>query len=134
MTLDVHSARVNNVGPYYGTAMYSKVPFLPGYPYSHNINGIELTIIKITSHPDLTIVTIYRSPQISIHQLCTALTEILQPHLQFGVLRIFGTLMEWNRRQSHDCSGLFCKLLHLLFGVRTQDFRNTNGMEQKTVT
>ena len=25
-------------------------------------------------------------------------------HLLFGVLRIFGTLMEWNRRQSHDCS------------------------------
>jgi hypothetical protein len=28
-------------------------------------------------------------------------------HLLFGVLRILGTLMEWNRRQSHDCSELF---------------------------
>jgi hypothetical protein len=28
-------------------------------------------------------------------------------HLLFGVLRIFGTLMEWNRRESHDCSELF---------------------------
>jgi hypothetical protein len=28
-------------------------------------------------------------------------------HLLFGVLRIFGTLMAWNRRQSHDCSELF---------------------------
>jgi hypothetical protein len=25
-------------------------------------------------------------------------------HLLFGVLRIFGTVMEWNRRESHDCS------------------------------
>ena len=25
-------------------------------------------------------------------------------HLLFGVLQIFGTLMEWNRRESHDCS------------------------------
>jgi hypothetical protein len=25
-------------------------------------------------------------------------------HLIFGELRIFLTLMEWNRRQSHDCS------------------------------
>jgi hypothetical protein len=28
-------------------------------------------------------------------------------HLLFGVLRNFGTLMEWNRKQSHDCSELF---------------------------
>jgi hypothetical protein len=28
-------------------------------------------------------------------------------HLLFGVLWIFGTLMEWNRRESHDCSELF---------------------------
>ena len=28
-------------------------------------------------------------------------------HLLFGVLWIFGTLMEWNRTRSHDCSELF---------------------------
>jgi hypothetical protein len=28
-------------------------------------------------------------------------------YLLFGLLRIFGTLMAWNRRQSHDCSELF---------------------------
>ena len=36
-------------------------------------------------------------------------------HLLFGVLRIFRTLMEWNRTISHDCTELFWKLLHLLF-------------------
>ncbi|CAB4024475.1 Hypothetical predicted protein, partial [Paramuricea clavata] len=41
------------------------------------INGIEFTIFKALSHPDLTIVTIYRSPQISVRHLCVALTEIL---------------------------------------------------------
>jgi hypothetical protein len=25
-------------------------------------------------------------------------------HLLFGVFRILGTLMEWKRRESHDCS------------------------------
>jgi hypothetical protein len=28
-------------------------------------------------------------------------------HLLFGVLRISGTLMEWNRRNSQDCPELF---------------------------
>ena len=33
--------------PYGGTAVYSKIPYLTGYPCCNNIHGIELTIIKI---------------------------------------------------------------------------------------
>ena len=41
--------------PYGGTAVYSKIPCLPGYPCCNNIHGIEITVIKITSLADWTI-------------------------------------------------------------------------------
>ena len=34
--------------PYGGTALYSRVDFIPGYPHAHNINDIEITIMKLT--------------------------------------------------------------------------------------
>lgn len=55
--LDVFSTR-----PYGGTAVYSKIPFLPGYPVCNNTGGVEITIIKVTTVPHITIVGIYRSP------------------------------------------------------------------------
>ena len=45
---DSHSC-VNNGRPYYGTAVYSRVPLVAGYPYSHNINSIEFTMIKVST-------------------------------------------------------------------------------------
>ena len=56
--------------PYGGTAVYSKIPYLPGYPYCNNIHGIEITVIKITGLPDWTIIGIYRSPKVPVRQLC----------------------------------------------------------------
>ena len=38
--------------PYGGTAVYSKIPYLTGYPCCNNIHGMELTIIKIISPVD----------------------------------------------------------------------------------
>ena len=35
------------VRPHGGTAVYSKIPYLPGYPYCHNIHGIANTVIKV---------------------------------------------------------------------------------------
>ena len=35
----------SNGRPYGGTAVYSKVSFVEGYPYRCNINGIEITVI-----------------------------------------------------------------------------------------
>ena len=54
----------NGGRPFGGTAVYSRVPYVSGYPYSHNINAIEFTIIKITTHPNLTIIGVYQSPKI----------------------------------------------------------------------
>ena len=56
-----------------GTAINSRVPFVDGYPHAHNINGIELTIIKTISHPNLTIIALYRSPDVALSRLLSAL-------------------------------------------------------------
>ena len=67
----------NGRRPYGGTAVYSRVPFVPGYPHSHNVNGIEFTIIKISNLPNLTIIGVYRSPKVPISQLCSASREVV---------------------------------------------------------
>ena len=89
--------------PYGGTAVYSKIPYLPGYPCCNNIHGIELTIIKITSLVDWTIVGIYRSPKVPVRQLCQAIAETLNsitPHDNVIILGDFNInwLVETERR------------------------------------
>ena len=69
--------RNDNRRPYHGTAVYSKIPFVQGYPYSHNINGIEFTVIKVINHEDLTMIGVYRSPHVSLTHLCSALHDIV---------------------------------------------------------
>ena len=63
--------------PYGGTAVYSRVDFIPGYPYAHNINSIEITTTKVMILPHVTIIGVYRSPRIPVQQLCHALNEAL---------------------------------------------------------
>ena len=63
--------------PFGGMAVFSRVEFLPGYPCCHNINGIEITIMKAMILPHVTIIGIYRSPRIPVQQLCAALDEVL---------------------------------------------------------
>ena len=63
--------------PYGGTAVYSKIPYLTGYPCCNNIHGIELTLIKISTLVDWTIIGIYRSPKVPVRQLCQAIGETL---------------------------------------------------------
>ena len=36
--------------PYGGTAVYSRIPFLPGYPFCSNSNGVEITILKLINY------------------------------------------------------------------------------------
>ena len=66
------------VRPFGGTAVYSKIPFFPGYPYLHNISGIEITVIKVRTHENWTILGIYRSPMVSVRQLFEAISEVLK--------------------------------------------------------
>ena len=63
--------------PYGGTAVYSRVPFLKGYPCRRNINGIEFTVIKITTRQELTIIGVYHSPRIASSLLCSALIDVI---------------------------------------------------------
>ena len=62
--------------PYGGTAVYSRIPLVDGYPRARNINGIELTQIKTRDRLDLIIFGIYRSPNIPISHLLDALRSI----------------------------------------------------------
>ena len=66
-----------NERPYGGTAVYTRIPLVDGYPYSRNIDGIEFTIIKIEDRPDLAVVGTYRSPKIAISRLLAALRTVL---------------------------------------------------------
>ena len=61
---DGHMTNHNNGRPYGGTAVYSKIPFANGYPYSHNSSGIEFTVIKLADKQELTTIGVYRSQKI----------------------------------------------------------------------
>ncbi len=64
--------------PFGGMAVFSRVEFLPGYPRYHNVNGIEMTMMKVMILPHVTIIGIYRSPRIPVQQLYAALNEVLK--------------------------------------------------------
>ena len=66
-----------NTRPYGGTAVYSKISFIPGYPVCMNTNGVEITIVKLEKIPQITIIGVYRSPRVPVRQMCLALTELL---------------------------------------------------------
>ena len=62
--------------PYGGTAVYSRIPLIDGYPRARIINGVEFTVIKTNDRPDLAIIGLYRSPQIALSRLLDALRII----------------------------------------------------------
>ena len=67
----------NNLRPYGGTAVYSRVDYYPGYPYSCNSHGIEITAIRLMTAPHIHIFGKYRSPSVRIVQMCSALSNVL---------------------------------------------------------
>ena len=62
--------------PFGGMAVFSGVEFLPGYPCRQNVNGIEITIMKVMILPRVTIVGVYRSPAVPVQQLLEALSQL----------------------------------------------------------
>lgn len=77
----------NNVStPYGGTTVYRRIPYLPGYPYCHNIRSIEVTVIKITIYEDWTILGIYRSPKEPVRKLCPVISEIWNGTLKDNII------------------------------------------------
>jgi len=69
--------QVFNTRPYGGTAIYSRHSFASGFPYNSNTNGIEITVVKVSTLPNVTITAIYRSPKISLTLLCRSLIQVL---------------------------------------------------------
>ena len=63
--------------PFGGTAVFSRVDYLPGYQQCHNIHGIEVTIIKVMILSHITIIGIYRPPRIPVQHFLQALNDIL---------------------------------------------------------
>ena len=63
--------------PFAETAVYTKIPFIPGYPLAKNTKGVKITIIKVVAIPHVNIIGVYRSPKVSVQQMCLALTQIL---------------------------------------------------------
>ena len=64
--------------PYHGTAVYSRLRMLNGYPDARNCHGIELTIARTVEHPDLITTGIYRSPRVVLSSLLTAIRTTLE--------------------------------------------------------
>ncbi|CAB3983616.1 ATP-dependent DNA helicase PIF1 [Paramuricea clavata] len=82
--------------PYHGTAIYSKLPMLNGYPRARNGNGIEFTIIKTVQCPDLIIIGIYRSPRVAVSSLLTTLRAcILEENPSSQVIIIGDFNINW---------------------------------------
>ena len=91
--------------PYGGTAVYSKMPFAPGYPLC---NGIEITIIKVTTTPNLMIIGVYRSPKVSVTQMCTALNQILNQYCSHFCIFIGDFNVNWlNQKNKTHLHNLF---------------------------
>jgi len=67
----------NHQRPYGGTAVYSCIDYYPGYPYSYNRNGIEITVIRLMIIPHVTIIAVYRSPAVPVRQFCMTMQEVL---------------------------------------------------------
>lgn len=67
----------NTTRPFGGTAVYSRIQFIPDHPYCFNRNGVEMTITKCMYLPHVTIIGVYRSPKVPITQLCITLRQVL---------------------------------------------------------
>ena len=74
-----------NTRPYGGTAVYSKNPFVLGYPVCKNTNGVEITVIRLVTIPHVTIIGVYRSPKVPVSQMCLALKQILTFYSDFCI-------------------------------------------------
>lgn len=69
---------------------------MPGYPYIADINGIDVTIVKLKILPNVNILSVYRSPSIPV-QLYAALKEIIN-NLPFSAYNVIleDFIVNWN--------------------------------------
>ena len=98
---------ISNVNrPYHGTAVYSRLPMMTGYPCARNCHGIELTIMKTVECPDLILIGIYRSPRLVLSSFFTAIRATLEENHSSQVLIIGDFNVNWlddvERRSLHN--------------------------------
>ena len=97
-----------NTRPYGGTAVYSRVSFIPGYPICRNTNGVEITTIKLITMPHVTIIGVYRSPRVPIRQMCASLMELLTLHCSDVIVFIGDFNVNWlNKKDKIPLYNLF---------------------------
>ena len=81
--------------PYHGTAVYSRLQMLNGYPCARNCHGIEVTIAKTVEHPDLIIIGIYRSPRVVLSSLLSAIHTTLEENPSSQVIFMGDFNVNW---------------------------------------
>ena len=81
--------------PYHGTAVYSRLRMLNGYPCARNCHGIEVTIARTVEHPDLIIIGIYRSPRVVLSSLLSAIRTTLEENPSFQVIFMGDFNVNW---------------------------------------
>ena len=79
-TLFCNDSQSLNSRPYGDTAIYNGISNVPGFPYSCNTNGIELTVVGVSALLNITVIAIY--PQISLTVLCQSLVGALRDFLR----------------------------------------------------
>ena len=67
----------NNVTPFTGMEVCSQIDFYPGYAYSRNSNGIEITAVRLITTSYIHIFGIYSLPSVPLSQLCQTLSDVL---------------------------------------------------------
>ena len=81
--------------PYHGTAVYSRLRMLNGYPCARNCRGIEVTIARTVEHPDLIIIGIYRSPRVVLSSLLSAIRTTLEENPSSQVIFMGDFNVNW---------------------------------------
>ena len=117
-----------NIRPYGGTAVYSRIPFVAGYQLCQNTFGVELTVIKLTTIPLVTIVGVYRSPKVSIGLLRRALMQVLSLHSSTFNIFIGDFNVNWlNEKENIPLQNLFIEenSYRQLVSLFTTDNRTT---------
>ena len=81
--------------PYHGTAVYSRVPMLNGYPCAKNCNDIQFSIMKTVHCPDLIIIGMYRSQRVAVSRLLHALRATLKENPSSQIIFIGDFNVNW---------------------------------------
>ncbi len=81
-----------NTRPFGGMAVYSHLDYYPGYPYCANTNGVEITVIRLMIMPHISVVGVYRSPAVQLHNY-VVLSSICLIVCQLKLIFLLETLM-----------------------------------------